>query len=111
MKIETHTPEWQDPNGIAAFVRHSSRPNSKADQQPTRVSGPHKHPELGLVMTIVVDTPKDGSKANTVIMHLPIKSLSQWVTKAIPDTPKVGVDTASADMALDFDHLEIPGSE
>ncbi|SLN63888.1 hypothetical protein [Pseudooctadecabacter jejudonensis] len=113
MKIETHTPDWQDPNAIAAFVRHSSKPNGKADQAPTQVMGPHRHPDLGLVVTIVVNAAKDGNKANTVITHIPIKTLSQWVTNALPDMPKVGADisTTGLDFSDMFDDIQIPNEE
>jgi hypothetical protein len=91
MKVETHKPIWQDQNEIAAFVRHTSRRSGPADQTHTIVSSPHTHPELGPVVTITIDATKTGNKSNTVILHLPIKTLAQWVLKYLPDTPKVGV--------------------
>lgn len=105
--MKTHTPAWQDPNEIAAFVRHSSRPNGPADQTVTDISLPHVHPDLGLVVTIQIAAAKDGNKANTVILHLPIKTLANWVSQSLPDTPKVGVDPAGVDMSLDLTDLNL----
>lgn len=111
MKIETHTPNWQDPNGIAAFVRHSSRPNGPAGQTATHVSPPHVHPDLGQVVTILMDAAKDGARANTVILHLPIKTLANWVIQSLPDTPEVGVDISDADLSLDFSRIYLDVGE
>lgn len=108
MKNETHTPDWQDPNEIAAFVRHSSSPNnSPADQQMTDVSPPHEHPDLGQVVTIQIIAAKDGGKANKVILHLPIKTLANWVSQSLPDIPKVGADPADVDMSLDLADINL----
>lgn len=111
MKPETHTPQWQDPNGIAGFVRHQSRPNGPADQSATEVSLPHVHPDLGRVVTIKISALKDGNKGNTVILHLPIKKLSEWVTQSLPDTPKCGVDSANDDISLDFSDIDLGTGE
>lgn len=74
--MKTHTPAWKDPNKSAAFVRHSSRPDGPADQTVSNISLPHVHPDLGQVVTIQINAAKDGDGGNTVILHLPIKTLA-----------------------------------
>lgn len=111
MSIETHTPAWQDPNEVAAFVRHTSRPSGPADQTPTSVTLPHTHPDLGQVVTITINAAKDGNKSNTIILHLPIKTLAQWVMLSLPDTPKVGTDISDIDLSFDFSDLDLDTGE
>lgn len=107
MKTKPYTPSFQDPNQIAAFVRHSSRPSGEAEQGITDVTLPHNHPDLGRVVTIGITAVKDGdgSKSNTVILHLPIKTLAEWLTQLLPDTPKVGASEVSE---VDFSGLLDP---